>query len=364
MSNRENPSRRDLLRGLTQTTLPASETERQALKIDPTEETYLLRIGRRAMACEFQIFLNAGQYEHDTQACLAALDRVEELEQILSVYQEDSEVSLVNQRASSETVTVGREVSELLELSLNLYHETEGAFDVTAGILSEIWGFARRSGAMPAADQLSQALEKVGSQHVELEGQTVRFRQAEIQINFGGIGKGYALDCSAEKLTQAGFEHFLFHGGKSSVMARGQRSAEGGPVPWTVGLIHPLRPEQRLAEISLPDRALSTSGSRTQSFHFQGRRYGHILDPRTGSPAEGVYSVTVLADCAATADALSTALFVLGPQRAGEFCRRHPEIAVLLVLPNSNQGSVVIETHNLDQDAWRVLDDTAIIRVC
>ena len=190
-------------------------------------------------------------------------------------------------------------------------------------------------------------------------------------MNLGSIGKGYAVDRAVEHLLAAGVSDFLVHGGYSSVAARGSAAVcqpfqadptaqstdpldhtrpdvlsgrveaardelviAGAPrTPWKIGVKDPLRDERRLGQVELHDRALGTSGAQFQSFRHQGRRYGHILDPRTGWPAEGVLSVTVLAPTAAEADALSTAFYVMGPEAAMDYCRHHPSIAAILFAP-------------------------------
>ena len=124
---------------------------------------------------------------------------------------------------------------------------------------------------------------------------------------------------------------------------------------WSIALRHPLKPEVRLAEFWLVNQALGTSGSGTQFFHYQGKRYGHILDPRTGWPADNVLSSTVISPTAAEADALSTALYVMGLEAAREFCRLHPEIAALLVTAGSKAGTTELHPLNLADEAWRRL---------
>jgi thiamine biosynthesis lipoprotein len=136
------------------------------------------------------------------------------------------------------------------------------------------------------------------------------------------------------------------------VLARGDNAArpDGG---WSVGVRHPLRTAERLGEFILRDHALGTSGSATQSFHRKGRRFGHLLDPRTGMPAEGVHTSTVLAPTAAQADALATAMYVLGPDGAAAFCQDHAEIAVLLVCPGERSGEIRQHAFNLPPDVWQ-----------
>ena len=166
---------------------------------------------------------------------------------------------------------------------------------------------------------------------------------------------------ASRHLKLQGVDNFLFHGGRSSVLASGCRASGGGEEPWRVGLVDPLRPSERLAEIVLRDRALSTSGSQAQSFQYRGRRYGHILDPRSGFPAEGdILSATVMHPDAAWADALSTALYVLGSEKAVEFCRAHPEIAAILIVPGRGTGNLEIKTSGLLPDEWRLVTEQKI----
>jgi len=314
----------------------------------------LLSARRDAMACEFEILQNAGQYPTGTEAALAALDLIDLLEGQMSVYRPHSEVSELNRRAAHEPTPVEPGLFGLFEQAVALSRETGGAFDITAGPLSKIWGFYRRQGSLPTSDEVQAALALVGSEKLLLDGSemTVQFQQVGMEINLGAIGKGYALDRAANLLAEQGVNDVLIHGGNSSVLARGSRAESDG---WTVALRHPLKPDERLAEFRLRNRALGTSGSGTQFFHHQGRRYGHILDPRTGWPADGILSATVIAPSAALADALSTALYVLGIDRAREFCARHLEISALLVTAGTRSGTIELEPLNLTDDAWQAL---------
>src|SRR5690606_34295771 len=155
----------------------------------------------------------------------------------------------------------------------------------------------------------------------------VAFTQPGVEINFNAMGKGYALDRAAAMLAERGAHDYLWHGGRSSILARGRNHGDDREC-WSIGLQDPLRPQTRLGEFHLRNRALGTSGGGTQFFECAGRRYSHILDPRSGWPVEGVYTATVIADSAAEADALSTAAFVLGPAGAARLCQRRPDISV------------------------------------
>jgi thiamine biosynthesis lipoprotein len=180
---------------------------------------------------------------------------------------------------------------------------------------------------------------------------TVAFHKPGLSLNLNSIGKGYALDRMAELLDLHSVDDYLLHGGKSSVLARGRQPGHRQR-GWIVGLRHPLRPAERLAEFCLANQALSTSGSGTQFFIRRGRRYGHILDPRTGRPAEGLYSATVIAPTAAEADALSTAFYVMGPDAVAAYCAEHRQIAALLVAPADREGEVRVFDFGLGDRRW------------
>ncbi len=321
-------------------------------------DRYLLRLARRAMACSFEVFLNAGQHRQSTAAALAALDLVDRLETQLTVYCETSEVSQLNLAASFSAVEVEQSLFSLLELAVRLHRETGGAFDVTAGRLSSIWGFTNRAGRIPDEAELEAARRCVGSNYLELDAATrsIRFKRPGLEINLGGIGKGYALDRCAEQLEGAGVESFLLHGGSSSVLARGSHAAETDLGGWLIGVRNPLRPDRRLGQFRLRDRALGTSGSGTQFFEHAGERYGHILDPRSGWPAKGVYTVSVLAPTAREADALATAFYVMGPSAASEYCASHPDVAMVMLCPGERAGAIKIETYGLAEGEWTLVE--------
>jgi len=347
-------TRRDFLRGKA-TVDALAEAAQSALPQPPGAHSgsggggYLIRVGRRAMACEFEVCLNAGQYERGTQLALEALDLVEILEEQLSYFRATSQLSRINRDAAREPVEVAPRLFELIELALRVGAETGGALDITSTPLWEAWGFSRRAGSVPSEEKLAEALPHVGSELVELDNlqRTVYFRREGVQLNLGSIGKGYALDRCAELLLKAGVRNFLLHGGYSSMLARGAQAVscagDTSSPEWRVAIRHPLAPERSLAELRLRDRALSTSGSAAQSFRHQGRRYGHIVDPRTGRPAEGVLSATVVAPTATLAEAFSTAFYVVGPEAAEQYGRQRAELAAIIISPSQNNDG--IDTH-------------------
>jgi thiamine biosynthesis lipoprotein len=343
MASPRSSTRRDFLSGQAAADALADLVDQSvapaATPITPApQDGYLLQIGRRAMACEFEVLLNAGQYPGASEAALRAFDLVDELEAQMSVYRETSEICHINRRAAEESVPVESRLFRLLEYAFQLNAQTQGAYDITSGPLSKVWGFYRRQGRLPEPDALAAALACVGGRHVQLDAQqqTIHFQRPGMELNLGSIGKGYALDRAAEVLAADGINDFLIHGGQSSILARGSRGPreEDG---WLLSIGDPLRPGKQLAQVRLRNRAMGTSGSGTQFFRHAGRRYGHILDPRSGWPAEGVLSATAVAPTGAEADALATAFYVMGASATLEYCRRHPGVAALIVCPRPGQ---------------------------
>jgi thiamine biosynthesis lipoprotein len=329
----------------------------------------LITASRRAMACRFEILLPATT-PAAVEAASAALDEIDRLEDQMTVYRDTSEVSRINLLAAVTPLPVAEQLFGLFETALRLTDETSGAFDMAAGALVKAWGFFRGPKRVPPPDELASVLERVGSRHVVLDRKqrTIAFRQPGVELNLGAIGKGYALDRAAELLRHDwNVSSAILHGGQSSVYAIGSPSAgeKGGgsllceapsgpfrqktPDPffsddegWLVAIGHPLKPGEQIATVRLRDAALGTSGATIQYFEANGRRFGHILDPRTGWPADGHVCVSVIAPTAAEADALSTAFFILGAHAARDYCERHPEFgAVVVSSPVANEPVTV-----------------------
>lgn len=310
-------------------------------------------VGREAMACRFEFVFNAGEVPGDTELAIEALDIVDEIENTISIYRDTSELSRINATAACDWQSLSHDLFALLETAVELHARTDGAFDIAAGPLVRCWGFLQRQGRTPADDDLAAALAVSGTCRIELDrdGRRVRFLKPGAAINPGAIGKGWALDRALERLAGRGVRSVLAHGGQSSVRALGTQGPSGpGRRGWPVGMRHPLRPERRIATVQLVDRALGTSGSGTQFFIERGRKLGHILDPRTGLPAEGVLSATVLAPTAAAADALATAAYVLGPEGLPRIAPSGGDVAAILVVPGGSATAVHLFGANLSPD--------------
>jgi thiamine biosynthesis lipoprotein len=323
---------------------------------DPQATGYLVRYSRTAMACEWEVLLNYHEQALGTPPAMAALDLVEELEAQLTVYRDTSELSSLNRLAATQPIEVEQRLFHLLKLAAEIWRETEGAYDITSGPLTKIWGFYQRQGRLPGDEEIASALANVGMQFISLNSaaHTVQFSKPKLELNLGSIGKGYALDRCAELLDSAGVPNYLLHGGNSSVLGRG---GTGSDTCWWIGIRDPLLSERRIFEIAVRNRAVGTSGAAVQFFIHRGVRYGHIIDPRSGWPARGLLSVTVVAPTAAIADALATAFYVLGPAGTHAYLAKHPEISALLFTAGQKSGTWEIEAVNFAEDDLRRMSD-------
>lgn len=322
-----------------------------------------LEFSRRAMACQFDVLLHPGRPEQGPEAAVEALELIEWLEQLLSIYIATSDLSRLNARGQETWVDVSLPTLDMLKVGCEIYEQTQGCFDMTAARLSEVWGFSSRQGRMPTDDQIEQALGQIGSKHVEIDhaARRVRFNRA-VAVNPGGIGKGYAIDQAVGILRDRGVEDFAIHGGKSSVSAFGKQLVNQKELGWKIAVRHPEQSERILGTLVLRNRSLGTSGPANQFFYFKGERYGHIIDPRTGWPARGALSVTILHPSAAWADALATGLYVMGIEQSLEFCASRPEVGYLAIAPGRRIGEVEIITCNLDEGTWITGSDGDVVR--
>jgi thiamine biosynthesis lipoprotein len=248
-----------------------------------------------------------------------ALREIARVEDLISAFRPTSEISAVNARASHEPVQVSPEVFTLLQRVQELHQLTRGTFDITIGPLMKCWGlWGTSEGRVPSQEALREAQRRVGLQHVGLdpEGRTVRFLRQGMTLDLGGIGKGYALDCAVELLLEQGVSSALLQGGTSSVVAIGHPPGEAA---WRTALVEPQAeanhgPNECPHILELINEALSVSSVTTKAFAADGRTMGHVLDPRSGHPVQAALMSAVIVHEATAADALSTALLVLGKE--------------------------------------------------
>ena len=258
-------------------------------------------------------------YGHDRFAVDSAIEETYEearrLDQLLSNYRPDSEWSLVNREAARRPVEVSQELFGLLARCLEYSRQSEGAFDITVGPLMKLWGFYKGDGRVPHRAEIRTALARIGWQKIQLDprARTVRFA-APVEMDPGGIGKGYAVDRMAAILRARGIRSALISSGRSSIYGLGAPPSE--PRGWRVTLPDPRHRNRNLAEFFLKDMSMSTSGSSERFFVAGGRTYTHIMDPRTGYPVQGMLLASVLAPDTIDSEAWTKPFFVLGRQWA------------------------------------------------
>jgi len=242
----------------------------------------------------------------------AAFDEVRRLDDLLSNYKPESEWNEVNREAAQRPVKVSPELFRLLQACVEYSRASEGAFDISVGPLMKVWGFYKGSGHLPHRAEVQAAMAKVGYRHILLDpaAQTVRFDRPGVELDPGGIGKGYAVDRMVDVLKQKGVGAALVAGSGSSIYGLGAPPEE--PKGWRIDIKDPWDIRKSLAEVYLRDMSMSTSGSYEKFFRAEGKTYAHIMDPRTGYPAQGSVSVSVVAPRTIDSEAWAKPFFING----------------------------------------------------
>jgi thiamine biosynthesis lipoprotein len=267
--------------------------------------------------------------EKAQRAVEAAFQRIREIESLMSIYKEGSEASSLNRKAGKEAVKVSPEVFKVIKKSLRYSEITEGAFDITLGILGESWGFKDKKYRLPQEEEVRKGLRLVNYKDILLDEErgTIRFRKKGMRIDLGGVAKGYAVEEAIKELRKEEIRKALVNAG-GDIQGMGERE-------WKIGLKHPRKKGETLATLKLKNQAVATSGD-YEKFFFKGeRRYHHLLDPQTGKPAQGSISVTILAPGATIADILATAVFVLGPSKGMELIEKLEDTEGIIVTPEN-----------------------------
>jgi len=264
-----------------------------------------------AMGTAFSIVAYGPDRARLESAVAEALDEARRLDEMLSNYRPASELSEVNRFAAERPVHVSDEFFALLSACMQYSRESEGTFDITVGPLMKVWGFYKGSGHLPHRAEIRGALDKVGYRNIILDPahKTVRFAQAGVELDPGGIGKGYAVDKMAALLKQDGVTAALVSGGGSSIYAIGAPPGEAG---WQVAIKDPRDQRKTAAPVTLRDQSLSTSGNYEKFFWAEGKMWSHIMDPRTGYPAMGTLSVSLITPRTIDSEAWAKPYYILG----------------------------------------------------
>ena len=287
----------------------------------------LHRFYHQAMAATFEVIIAQEDAHYAGQAAHAAFNEADRLEAELSRFIENSDISRINNLPANQPLRLGLFAFECLQISARICAETNGAFDVTIGTLLSCWRAKDGTPRTPSPNQLNLARRHTGMHLVKLDqtDHTVQLSASPVQIDLGGIGKGYAVDRMAELLREWGITTALISGGYSSVLAINAPPEMKG---WPLTLSNPDNRKQTLARIHLQHKSLSASGLK------KGR---HIIDPRTAQPVTGKSATWVSAADATTSDALSTAFMVMSPQEIKHYCSRHPDVLGMVVLQDGDK---------------------------
>lgn len=258
-----------------------------------------------------------------------AIDEIDRIERLISSWDQSSETSLVNQMAGKKAVKVSKELFDLVVRAKAIASLTRGAFDPTYASVDQIWTFNGQSIDWPNTQKIAASVAKIGFKKIQINptNQTLYLPLFGMKIGFGAIGKGYAADQVKLLLQQRGVEAGIIN-------ASGDMSAWGeqpSGKPWQVGLVNPINKAKVFAWFPIKNQAVVTSGDYEKFVQIEGKRYGHIINPKTGYPSKGVVSCTVFAPKAELADALSTALFVMGVETGLDFINQLKQIEAIII---------------------------------
>ena len=301
----------------------------------PARSSDVYKYHQVSLGTTVEITLVAPEEEEARRAAMQAFQEIKRIEQLMSPKITSGDVYRINQSAGAGWVNVSPETIEVIQKAKEISTLSEGAFDITVAPLTRIWRGAREKGFPPSVEEVAKLLELVNFREMLIspEGK-VLLRKKGMAVDFGGIAKGYAVDKAFEILRSLGHENIIVNAG-GDLRAGGKR----GDQPWTIGIQHPRQPDGIMAKMSLSDSAMATSGNYQKFFMYQGRRYGHIFNPSDGFPTESSQSVSVTHKNSMTADALATAVFVMGPEKGYALCQKMDGVNCFIV---DRDGRVIV----------------------
>lgn len=288
---------------------------------------------RPLMSTVFAIQVFTTDERRADEAIARAFDEIERLEGVLSEWQDESEIARINAAAGQRPVSASEDTRAVVRAGIEVSRYSQGSFDLSWAALRGAYDFRPGYGRIPTDEELSTRLEAIDWSAIILndEKRTVFLRKSGMAIGTGGIAKGYALDRAGAQLREAGLESFMLFGG-GQVQVHGMKEGR----PWRVGVQHPRRSETYFGFVEATEGSISTSGDYEHAFiDASGRRHHHLIDPRTGRSAEASLSATVIAPEGLYSDALSTAVFILGPEKGFAMLATLPFEAAAIVVDSS-----------------------------
>ena len=297
------------------------------------KDSHTYRVGRPLIGTLINLTIVTDSEAHAAKAAEAAFAEIARIESLFSPFRKESDVYRLNAFGGDREVPVSGETLNLLEQAVEISSATDGAFDITFATLSGLWKVGSDPFVPPSMERVRRLLGSMGAEAIILLKQknSAHFRNRNTKIGLGGIAKGYAILRAIQVLRKHGITDAIVDAG-GDVQVIGNRDGSS----WRVGLIHP-RTKNIIAALALePGQSVATSGDYERFSMYKGKRYHHILDPRTGFPAEGMTSVTVICADPVAADAFATAFFVMGKERARKILSRRRDLRTILIDKNMN----------------------------
>ena len=291
-----------------------------------------------------EISVYSSDEKNTGKAIDAALDEIERMDSIMSNYKNKSELSILNKTAAKSPVQCSKELLDVIEQSLYYSKLSEGAFDITVSPIVALWGFFDEKVRIPSGKDIEKLLPAVSHENIVINKDdnqgigTVFFKNTKTQIDLGGIGKGYAVDKALNVIKKSGIYNTCINLG-GNIYALG---VPDGKDAWRIGIQHPRNKDEILGYLELINEATATSGDYERFVEIKGKRYSHIINPRTGQPVSGTIEVTIVAPTGTAVDALSTSVFVLGPERGLKFISKIPD-ADAMIAYEGKDGKIMID---------------------
>jgi len=302
--------------------------------IAPSEAQNIFKRQVLLMGCDFEITVVAGQQDEANTHIQTAIDEISRIEQLISSWDSNSQTSRINQNAGIQAVKVDPLLFELIQHAMAISRLTDGAFDISFASLDPVWKFDGSMTTMPTKEEIKASVANIGYHNIRLNAKdtTVFLLKRGMRIGFGAIGKGYAADKAKKLLMDKGVVAGIIN-------ASGDMNAWGTQPngnDWTVAITNPMQKQKAFAWLPIHNKAVATSGDYEKFVTLNGKKYAHIIDPKTGYPATGLVSVTIFSPKAELCDALATAVFVMGKEVGLDRINQLPDIECILIDEEGN----------------------------
>lgn len=281
------------------------------------------------MGSRFDITVVASNEKEGNEYIDSAIFEITRIEKLISSWDLNSETSLINKHSGIKPIKVDKELFDLIERSIAISTLTNGAFDISYASMDRIWNYDGSMRKMPSDEEISNSIKKVGYQNISIdkEAQTVFLKLKGMKIGFGAIGKGYAADKAKALLIEKGVKAGIINA--SGDLNAWGKQADGSD--WMVAITNPLNKNKVFSWLPINDSAIVTSGNYEKFISFDGIRYSHIIDPRTGYPSTGIISTSIMTSNAELADAISTSVFVMGVETGLDFINQLKGVDCIII---------------------------------